>query len=98
MFTLCHAGFLSLKSVFGFLEGPSSLFSFLFSHCPSLLDAWASFMLIYSAARTKRASNLVAGFLARDLKKSPSNKPCAKALALTSWVVEGTSKAALLNL
>ncbi|KAL0453848.1 UNVERIFIED_CONTAM: hypothetical protein Slati_1362900 [Sesamum latifolium] len=39
-----------------------------------------------------------AGFLAKDLKKSPSNNPCAKALALTFWVVEGTSKEVVLNL
>ncbi|KAL0301785.1 UNVERIFIED_CONTAM: hypothetical protein Sradi_6455300 [Sesamum radiatum] len=50
-------------------------------------------MLIY--ARARRASNLVAGFLARDLKKSSSNNSCAKALALTSWVADGTSKAAM---
>ncbi|KAL0313618.1 UNVERIFIED_CONTAM: hypothetical protein Sradi_5761100 [Sesamum radiatum] len=82
VFTLFHTGFLSLKSVFDFLEGPSSLFSFLFSSRPSLLDVWASSMLIYLAARAKRASNLVAGFLARDLKKSPSSNSCAKAPAL----------------
>ncbi|KAL0453030.1 UNVERIFIED_CONTAM: hypothetical protein Slati_1281100 [Sesamum latifolium] len=51
-------------------------------------------MLMYLAARARRMSNLVAGFLANDLKKSPSVNPCAKALALTSWVAEGTSKAA----
>ncbi|KAL0308929.1 UNVERIFIED_CONTAM: hypothetical protein Sradi_5835200 [Sesamum radiatum] len=95
--TLYHAGVLYLKSVFGFLEGPSSLFSFIFSRCPSLLDAWASSMLIYLAARAMRASNLVAGFLAKDLKKSPSNNPCTKALALTSWVAVGTSRAPALK-
>ncbi|KAL0301913.1 UNVERIFIED_CONTAM: hypothetical protein Sradi_6468100 [Sesamum radiatum] len=54
-------------------------------------------MLMYLAARARRASNLVAGFLARDLKKSPSSNPCAKALALTFWVVVGTSKAVVLK-
>ncbi|KAL0405724.1 UNVERIFIED_CONTAM: hypothetical protein Slati_3886300 [Sesamum latifolium] len=39
-----------------------------------------------------------AGFLARDLKKSPSESPCEKELAFTSWVAEGTSSAAALNL
>ncbi|KAL0349879.1 UNVERIFIED_CONTAM: hypothetical protein Sradi_4137100 [Sesamum radiatum] len=38
------------------------------------------------------------GFLAKDLKKSPSRSRWEKALALTSWVVEGTSNAAALNL
>ncbi|KAL0458417.1 UNVERIFIED_CONTAM: hypothetical protein Slati_0468900 [Sesamum latifolium] len=98
IFTLGHAGFLYLKSVFGFLEGHSSFFSFFFSLRPSLLDAWASSILIYLAARGKRTSNLVAGFLAKDLKKSPSSNPCAKALALTSWVADGTSKVAVLNI
>ncbi|KAL0453766.1 UNVERIFIED_CONTAM: hypothetical protein Slati_1354700 [Sesamum latifolium] len=55
-------------------------------------------MLMYLDARARRTSNLVAGFLASNLKKSPSISPCAKALALTSWVAEGTSKAAVLNL
>ncbi|KAL0463087.1 UNVERIFIED_CONTAM: hypothetical protein Slati_0196300 [Sesamum latifolium] len=55
-------------------------------------------MLMYLVARARRTSNLVAGFLANDLKKSPSINPCAKALALTSWVAEGISKAAVLNL
>ncbi|KAL0393339.1 UNVERIFIED_CONTAM: hypothetical protein Sradi_2556700 [Sesamum radiatum] len=54
-------------------------------------------MLIYLAAWARRASNLVAGFLARDLKKSPSSNSCAKELALTSWVVDGTSKAVVLK-
>ncbi|KAL0319706.1 UNVERIFIED_CONTAM: hypothetical protein Sradi_5232100 [Sesamum radiatum] len=98
VFTLCHAGFLSLKSLLGFLERPSSFFFFLFSPRPSLLDAWASSILMYLATCAKRASNFVAGFLAKDLKKSPSNSPCGKTLALTSWVAEGTSKAAVLNL
>ncbi|KAL0434765.1 UNVERIFIED_CONTAM: hypothetical protein Sradi_0184400 [Sesamum radiatum] len=98
IFTLCHAGFLSLKSIIDFLEGFSSLFSFRFSPRPSLLDAWASSMLMYLAAQTRRTSNLVVGFLASDLKKSPSISPCEKALVLTSWVAEGTSKAAVLNL
>ncbi|KAL0458621.1 UNVERIFIED_CONTAM: hypothetical protein Slati_0489300 [Sesamum latifolium] len=98
IFTLCYAGFLSLKSIFGFLEGFSSLPSFLFSPRPSLLDTWASSILMYLAALTRRTSNLVAGFLANDLRKSPSINLCAKALALTSWVAEGTSKVAVLNL
>ncbi|KAL0349437.1 UNVERIFIED_CONTAM: hypothetical protein Sangu_1171500 [Sesamum angustifolium] len=97
VFTLYYAGLLSLKSIIGFLEGLSSLFSFLFSPRPSLLDAWASSMLIYLVTQARRASNLVVGFLARDLKKSPSNNPCEKALALTSWVAVGTSKATMLK-
>ncbi|KAL0419033.1 UNVERIFIED_CONTAM: hypothetical protein Sradi_1316800 [Sesamum radiatum] len=63
----------------------------------SLLDAWESSTLIYLAARARRASNLVVGFLARDLKKPPSSNHFAKALALTSWVTDGTSKAAVLK-
>ncbi|KAL0290768.1 UNVERIFIED_CONTAM: hypothetical protein Sangu_2559500 [Sesamum angustifolium] len=54
-------------------------------------------MLIYLASWARRASNLVVGLLARDLKKSLSSNPCAKALTLTSWVVDGTSKAAVLK-
>ncbi|KAL0394638.1 UNVERIFIED_CONTAM: hypothetical protein Slati_4430000 [Sesamum latifolium] len=55
-------------------------------------------MLMYFATRARSASNLKAGFLARDLKKSPSESPCEKALAFTSCVAEGTSSAAALNL
>ncbi|KAL0301542.1 UNVERIFIED_CONTAM: hypothetical protein Sradi_6431000 [Sesamum radiatum] len=51
----------------------------------------------YEKEHARRASNLVAGFLARDLKKPPSSHPCAKALALTSWVAVGTSKATMLK-
>ncbi|KAL0308897.1 UNVERIFIED_CONTAM: hypothetical protein Sradi_5832000 [Sesamum radiatum] len=97
VFTLCHTGFLSLKSIFSFLKGPSSLFFFLFSPRPALLDVWASSLLIYLAARARRASNFVAGFLAKDFKKSLSSNPCAKALALTSWAADETSKAAVLK-
>ncbi|KAL0449657.1 UNVERIFIED_CONTAM: hypothetical protein Slati_1522100 [Sesamum latifolium] len=53
---------------------------------------------MYFAARARSASNLEAGFLARDLKKSPSERPCEEALAFTSCVAEGTSSAAALNL
>ncbi|KAL0433288.1 UNVERIFIED_CONTAM: hypothetical protein Slati_2663100 [Sesamum latifolium] len=53
---------------------------------------------MYFAVRAKRASNLETGFLARDLKKSPSKSPWEKALAFTSWVAAGTSNAAALNL
>ncbi|KAK4411616.1 cytochrome [Sesamum angolense] len=78
-------------------SGHSSLFFFLFSPRPSLLDVWASSKLIYLAAWARRASNLVVGFLARDLKKSPSSNHCEKALSLTSWVAIGTSKATVLK-
>ncbi|KAL0301575.1 UNVERIFIED_CONTAM: hypothetical protein Sradi_6434300 [Sesamum radiatum] len=97
LFTFCHAGLLSLKFVLGLSEGPASLFSSLFSPHPSRLDDWASSMLIYLVARARRASNLAADFLARDLKKSSSSNPCAKVLALTSWVAVGTSKVAVLK-
>ncbi|KAL0406211.1 UNVERIFIED_CONTAM: hypothetical protein Slati_3935000 [Sesamum latifolium] len=33
-------------------------------------------MLMYFAARARRASNLETGFLAKDLKKSQSKSPC----------------------
>ncbi|KAL0458795.1 UNVERIFIED_CONTAM: hypothetical protein Slati_0506700 [Sesamum latifolium] len=51
-------------------------------------------MLMYLVARANRASNLETGFLARDLKKSPSRSPCEKVLAFTSCIAEGTSRAA----
>ncbi|KAL0400186.1 UNVERIFIED_CONTAM: hypothetical protein Sradi_2361900 [Sesamum radiatum] len=54
-------------------------------------------MLMYFAALARRASNLATGFLARDLKKSPSKSPCEKALAFTSCVAAGTSSATALN-
>ncbi|KAL0303212.1 UNVERIFIED_CONTAM: Transposon Ty3-I Gag-Pol polyprotein [Sesamum radiatum] len=73
---------------------PTSHTAPLFPHCERRP---ASSILRYLAARAKRTSNLVVGFLANDLKKSPSVNPCAKALALTSSVAEGTSKAAVLN-
>ncbi|KAL0303106.1 UNVERIFIED_CONTAM: hypothetical protein Sradi_6178700 [Sesamum radiatum] len=55
-------------------------------------------MLMYFAARARSALNLETGFLARNLKKSPSKSPCEKALAFTSCVAEGTSNVAALNL
>ncbi|KAL0407858.1 UNVERIFIED_CONTAM: hypothetical protein Sradi_1720200 [Sesamum radiatum] len=55
-------------------------------------------MLMYFAAQAMSASNLEAGLLAKDLKKSPSESPCEKALAFTSCVTEGTSTTAALNL
>ncbi|KAL0433685.1 UNVERIFIED_CONTAM: hypothetical protein Slati_2702800 [Sesamum latifolium] len=97
-FTLWKVDFLSLRSTRGFLEGVSSLISLRFSPLVSFLAACASSMLMYFAALARRASNLATGFLARDLKKSPSKSPCEKALAFTSCVAAGTSNAAALNL
>ncbi|KAL0367817.1 UNVERIFIED_CONTAM: hypothetical protein Sradi_3671800 [Sesamum radiatum] len=66
---------------FGFLEDPSSLVSFIFALPPSALEACASSILMYFAALAKMPSNLGAGFLAIDLKKSQSDNPYEKALA-----------------
>ncbi|KAL0427656.1 UNVERIFIED_CONTAM: hypothetical protein Slati_2940400 [Sesamum latifolium] len=97
-FTLWKDGFLSQKSDRGFLEGVSSFISLLFSLRPSHLETQAFSMLMYFAALARRASNVEAGFLAKDIKKSPSKSPWEKALALTSYIAEGTSRAAMLNL
>ncbi|KAL0307898.1 UNVERIFIED_CONTAM: hypothetical protein Sangu_3005500 [Sesamum angustifolium] len=80
----------------GFLDG-GLLLRVLPVFSTTFLAAWASSMLMYLAARSKRASNLEAGFMAKDLKKSPSKSPWENALAFTSWVAKGTSNAATLN-
>lgn len=60
--------------------------------------AFCSFsMLIYFSSYASNSSYSFGGFLARDRKKSPSLKPCEKALVKISEATKGISNEAQVN-